>query len=83
MQATAPEMAAERVPAPPELVARAEALVQEFPLCFWFRHPEAMVRYLDDVRLVVHHLREYGDWRAWKAAQELQQCLSLRSSATS
>lgn len=66
----------ERTPAPPELAARAMALVDEFPRCFWFWHPDASVRYLDDVRLVIHHLREYGGWKAWEAAQELQECLS-------
>ena len=46
-----------RIPAPPELIARAEALVKEYGLaCFWFWHPEAQVRFMDDVRLVVHHL---------------------------
>ena len=65
-----------RIPAPPELIARAEALVKKYEIdCFWFRHPEAKVRYLDDVRLVVHHLREYGDHNAWRAAQEIQRCL--------
>lgn len=45
-----------RIPAPPELVARAEALVKEYEIaCFWFWHPQARVRYLDDVRQVVHH----------------------------
>ena len=65
-----------RIPAPPELVARAEALAKEYGLaCFWFRHPEARVRFMDDVRLVVHHLREYGNQKAWRAAQDLQKCL--------
>ena len=65
-----------RIPAPPELIARAEALVRKYEIdCFWFRHPEAKVRYLDDVQIVVHHLREYGDHNAWRAAQELQRCL--------
>jgi hypothetical protein len=65
-----------RIPAPPELVARAEALVKEYGLaCFWFWHPEAKVRYVDDVRLVVRHLREYGNQNAWRTAQELQKCL--------
>lgn len=31
--------------------------------------------YLGDVRIVVDHLREYGNWRAWRAAQDLQRCL--------
>jgi hypothetical protein len=66
----------DQTPAPPELVAKAEALVREYDVhCFWFRHPEAKVRFIGDVRLVVHHLREYGNWRAWRAAQELQRCL--------
>lgn len=66
----------DRTPAPPELITRAEALVREYGVhCFWFRHPEARVRFLGDVRLVIEHLREYGNWRAWRAAQELQRCL--------
>jgi len=65
----------ERVAAPPELIERAEAAVREFSGCFWFRHPDARIRCLDDVRVVVQHLREYGDWRAWRRAQELQRCL--------
>jgi hypothetical protein len=63
-------------PAPPELVERATVLVRNHPECFWFRHPEARIRHLEDVRLVVEHLREYGDRRAWRDAQELQKCLS-------
>jgi len=66
-------------PAPPELAARASALVRQFPECFWFWHPDARVRYREDVRLVVEHLREYGGRRAWLAAQEIHQCLSPRS----
>lgn len=60
----------------PELVERASALVRAFPECFWFWHPDAQVRQLEDVRLVIEHLREYGDRRAWWAAQELHRCLS-------
>lgn len=48
-----------------------------------FRQPDAKLRSLDDVRLVVHHLPEYGGWKEWKAAQELQQCLSHHSNAWS
>ena len=62
--------------APLELCARASALVRGHPECFWFRHPEARIRHLEDVRVVVEHLREYGDRRAWRDAQELNQCLS-------
>ncbi|MCW5557907.1 MAG: hypothetical protein KIT22_08755 [Verrucomicrobiae bacterium] len=72
-----------RIPAPPELVEQATGLVDQFPECFWFWHPEARVRYLDDVRLVVEHLREYGGWSAWRAAQQLHQCLSHHSRKTS
>ena len=63
-------------PAPPELCERAAALVRSHPECFWFRHSEARIRHLEDVRLVVDHLREYGDRRAWWDAQELHRCLS-------
>ena len=63
-------------PAPPELCERAAALVRGHSECFWFRHPEARIRHVEDVRLVVEHLREYGDRRAWWEAQELQRCLS-------
>ena len=62
--------------APPELVERAATLVRSHPECFWFRHPDARIRHLEDVRLIIEHLREYGDWRAWRAAQELHRCLS-------
>ena len=65
-------------PAPAALIERATALVRGHPECFWFRHPEARIRYGEDIRLVVEHLREYGDRRAWHAAQELHQCLSPR-----
>lgn len=63
-------------PAPPELVERASALVKKHSECFWFWHPDARVRHLEDVRLVIEHLREYGDHRAWREAQELHRCLS-------
>jgi len=67
------------VPADAELIERASALVKQYRECFWFRHPEARIRHLGDVRLVVEHLREYGDWKAWQAAQELNRCLSRNS----
>lgn len=63
-------------PAPAELIERATAQVRSHPECFWFWHPDARVRHLEDVRLVIEHLREYGDRRAWRAAQELHRCLS-------
>jgi len=67
---------APRIPAPPALVVRAEALVKKFnSQCFWFRHPDARVKYIDDIELVIHHLREYGNHTAWHEAQELHKCL--------
>lgn len=79
MNATVPIAEPPRIPARPELIEQAEALVKQYEIkCFWFRHPEARVRYMDDVDLVIHHLREYGNHAAWKAAQELwklQKCL--------
>ena len=59
----------------PTLVDRAQALVRQYPGCFWFRHPEADIRTREDVRLVVHHLREYGNRKAWYDAQDLYKCL--------
>jgi hypothetical protein len=57
--------------------------VRTHPECFWFRHPKARIRPLEDIRLVVEHLREYGDRRAWWAAQELHKCLSPLSKRAS
>lgn len=65
----------ERVPASPELAARATELAREFSECFWFWYPDATVRFTDDVKLVIEHLREYGDKQAWAAAGELQRLL--------
>ena len=65
----------DRSPASPDAVAFAAELVNAFPGCFWFWHPEARVHHVDDARLVVEHLREYGDKRAWAAAKELARCL--------
>jgi hypothetical protein len=64
------------IPAPPELAERATALLNSHPECFWFWHPDARVQNLEDVRLVIEPLREYGGHRAWREAQELHQCLS-------
>ncbi len=63
-------------PAPAELIERATALVRNYPQCFWSWHCNARVRHLEDVRLIVEHLRGYGDHDAWRAAQELHKCLS-------
>ncbi len=64
-----------RVPAPPEVAERATELVRQFAECFWFWRTDAEICYTDDVELVIEHLREYGDKRAWEAAKELRQCL--------
>ena len=64
-----------RIPAPPDVVARAMALVKKYPGCFWFRHPEARIRFVDDIEVVVQNLREYGDKKAWEDAKELRRCL--------
>lgn len=69
------DKAPERVPASPEVADRAADLVRRFSECFWFRHPDAAIRFTDDVRLVIEHLRDYGDKRAWDAAAELQRSL--------
>lgn len=69
-------------PVSPELIERALSLVKGHPECFWFRHPEARIRTGGDIRLVVEHLREYGDRRAWRAAQELHQSLSPHCKGT-
>ena len=57
------------------LVARAEELVREFPQCFWFWHPDARVQSREEIPLVIKNLREYGDKKAWQAAQGLRKCL--------
>ena len=69
--------------AAPELMARADALTSRFPECFWFWRTDAPIRSLDDVRLVVRQLREYGGRDAWLAAQDLARCLSPHSRKTS
>ena len=58
-----------------EVLEQARTAVREFPGCFWFRHPESTIETVDDVRVVVENLREYGGHRAWRVAQRLQKCL--------
>ena len=65
----------EQQDAAPELVARAEALVRKYPTSFWFRHPDAKIRTVEDVRIVIRRLRESGNRQAWSEAQTLVQCL--------
>lgn len=64
-----------RIPVAPEVARRAMDFVRQFSDCFWFRDEEALVRYRDDVELVIKHLRDYGDKNAWEAAKQLRQCL--------
>ncbi len=61
-------------PAPPELVARAQALVETFHECVWWRDPRFKITTLEDIREVIEALRN-GGHRAWEAAQSLQRCL--------
>jgi len=73
MNPTVPIAEPARTPAPPELIERAEELVRKYDIqCFWFRHPEARVMYLDDVDLVIQRLREYGNHAAWNDSQKLR-----------
>jgi hypothetical protein len=69
--------------APPELAALAAALVRQYHECFWYWRPDAPIRSLEDVRLVVRQLRTYGGRDAWLAARDLSACLSPRSRRTS
>ena len=69
-QPTPPGRVAES-PLPATVLDQAQALVRQYPGCFWFRHPEARILNREDVRLVVHHLREYGNRKAWYDAQGL------------
>lgn len=64
-----------RIPISPELAARANELVRQFAECFWFWRSDARICHADEVELVIEHLREYGDKRAWNAAKELRKCL--------
>jgi len=68
---------------PPELAARALALVRQHPECFWYWRPDVSIRSVEDVRLVIRQLRDYGARDAWRAAQDLSGCLSPPSSGTS
>ncbi len=72
---TAQATGTETSPAPQDLIEQAEALVRKHPECFWFRHPEARISHLEDVRLIVERLREYGDRATWREAQGLLACL--------
>lgn len=69
----------ETTPTPTPLSAEASelahALVRQFPECFWFCDPDAPRETVEQARLVVLHLREYGGHRAWREAQRLQACL--------
>lgn len=64
------------LPASAELLALAQRLIAKHHECFWFRHPEAELKDVGDVRHVIENLRNYGDRLAWYEAQDLQRCLS-------
>ncbi len=64
-----------RIPVAPEVARRAKDFVRRFPGCFWFWKEDPSIAYRDDVEAVIRNLRDYGDRKAWSAAQELRQCL--------
>ena len=64
-----------RIPVAPEVARRAMDFVRQFSECFWFWKEDPSIRFRDDVEAVISNLRNYGDKKAWKAAQELRQCL--------
>lgn len=71
-----PEHQDERVLAPADLIRKAEQLVLTYgQKTMWYRHPEARIRFLDDIRIIILHLREYGGWEEWEQAQDLHKCL--------
>lgn len=63
-------------PLPPEVRARAEALVRKhFAQCFWPWKRDATIETPGKVLLVVRLLREYGGRSGWRDASELLRCL--------
>ena len=64
-----------RIPVAPEVARRAKDLVRQFSECFWFWKEDPSIAYRDDVEAVIRNLRDYGDKKAWSAAQELRRCL--------
>jgi len=63
-------------PLPPEVRARAEALVKKyFAECFWFWRPDVTVETSDTLDAVIRYLREYGGKQGWRDAAELRKCL--------
>ena len=61
-------------PASPAAIAMAQQAVRDFHECFWFRHPDADISTIADVRLVVERLRK-GNRAALQRGQLLHQCL--------
>lgn len=82
-EGSTPESVSALPPAPSDLAARAASLVRQYPECFWYWRPDAPIRSLEDVRLVIRHLREHGGRDAWLAARDLSECLSPCSRRTS
>lgn len=72
--------AAVEITHPPTLLSKeagatARALIRQFPECFWFWDRNTAIETVEDARLVVQNLREYGGHRAWREAQRLHSCL--------
>ena len=55
-------------------IAMAKQALLDFRECFWFRHPDAQVSTVGDVKLIIDRLRRHGDRKAWRAAQSLLLC---------
>ncbi|MCB1079177.1 MAG: hypothetical protein KDM63_16250 [Verrucomicrobiae bacterium] len=66
-------------PVPPEVVEMALQAVKDFHECFWFRHPEAEISDIEDVSIVIDHLRRYGGHRAWERAKDLRHAVDSLS----
>lgn len=63
-------------PLPPEVRARAEALVRKyFAQCFWSWKVDAGVATVGQAAFVVQHLREFGGREGWREAATLRRCL--------
>jgi hypothetical protein len=62
-------------PISPELAEMAMRAVKDFHECFWFRHPDADIVDVEDVEIVIEHLRRSGGHRAWQRSKELRLCL--------
>jgi hypothetical protein len=62
-------------PISPEVAEMARRAVRDFHECFWFRHPEADITDMEDVEIIIGHLRRSGGHKAWQVSQQLRSCL--------